>query len=73
MLRRKSTKQSNGPCVHEFMIPTCKGDNQCMKKITVDEVHVAVKKALLNLFSEIDAQQLDYVSSDATPLGVVLR
>ncbi len=44
-----------------------------MKKITVDEVHVAVKRALLNLFSEIDAQQLDYVSSDATPLGVVLR
>lgn len=61
------------PCVHEFMIPPCKGDNQCMKKITVDEVHVAVKRALLNLFSEIDAQQLDYVSSDATPLGVVLR
>ena len=44
-----------------------------MKKITVDEVHVAVKKALLNLFSEIDAQQLDYINSDAAPLGVVLR
>jgi ADP-heptose:LPS heptosyltransferase len=61
------------PCVHEFMIPPCKGDNQCMKKITVDEVHGAVKKALLNLFSEIDAQQLDYINSDAAPLGVVLR
>lgn len=44
-----------------------------MKKITVDEVHEAVKKTLLNLFSEIDAQQLDYISLDDAPLGVVLR
>ena len=52
---------------------SCKGDNQRMKKIIVDEVHDAVKKTLLNLFSETDAQQLDYISIDAAPLGVVLR
>jgi hypothetical protein len=55
------------------MIPPCKGNNQCMKKIIVDDVHDAVKKTLLNLFSEIDAQRLDYINSDAVPLGVVLR
>jgi ADP-heptose:LPS heptosyltransferase len=26
------------PCVHDFLTPPCRGDNQCMKKITVDEV-----------------------------------
>lgn len=26
------------PCVHDFLTPPCKGDNQCMKQITVDEV-----------------------------------
>lgn len=26
------------PCVHDFIIPPCNGDNQCMKLIEVDEV-----------------------------------
>ena len=26
------------PCVHEFVIPPCKGNNACMKLITVDDV-----------------------------------
>ena len=26
------------PCVHDFIIPPCKGDNQCMKLISIDEV-----------------------------------
>lgn len=25
------------PCVHDFLSPPCNGDNQCMKKITVNE------------------------------------
>jgi len=49
---------------------SCKGDNQRMKKIIVDEVHDAVKKTLLNLFSEMDAQQLDYISIDDARLGL---
>ena len=32
------------------MIPSCKGDNQCMKKINLDEVLGALKKAVLNIF-----------------------
>ncbi len=26
------------PCVHEFLTPPCRGDNQCMKLITTEEV-----------------------------------
>ena len=26
------------PCVHDFLVPPCLGDNQCMKKITPNEV-----------------------------------
>jgi ADP-heptose:LPS heptosyltransferase len=34
------------PCVHDFAISPCKGDNQCMKRITTDEVMNAVRKVL---------------------------
>ncbi len=34
------------PCVHEFLTPPCKGDNQCMKMITVNEVLKIVKKLM---------------------------
>lgn len=61
------------PCVHEFVIPPCKGDNQCMKKITVDEVVEGVRKAFLNNFTENQFLEPDYVGSDLAPLGVVLR
>ncbi|NJK95969.1 MAG: glycosyltransferase family 9 protein [Bacteroidales bacterium] len=27
------------PCVHEFKIPPCKGNNICMKSISVNEVY----------------------------------
>jgi len=36
------------PCVHEFIIPPCGGDNQCMKLIEVAEVLNAVDKALFS-------------------------
>jgi ADP-heptose:LPS heptosyltransferase len=26
------------PCVHDFLVPPCGGDNQCMRQITVEEV-----------------------------------
>lgn len=31
------------PCVHEFVVPPCKGNNQCMQMITVAEVVEAYK------------------------------
>jgi ADP-heptose:LPS heptosyltransferase len=34
------------PCVHDFIIPPCKGDNQCMKLIAVSEVLLACKHLL---------------------------
>jgi len=30
------------PCVHEFTLPPCRGDNQCMKRIGVEEVLAGV-------------------------------
>lgn len=61
------------PCVHDFLIPPCKGDNQCMKKISVMEVEEAIRKALRNEFVNSDFLIPDYISSDSSPLGVVLR
>lgn len=61
------------PCVHEFMIPPCKGDNQCMKKITVEEVKSSVRKQLTNdTLNTKDIILIDYVNG-TFPLGVVLR
>jgi ADP-heptose:LPS heptosyltransferase len=34
------------PCVHDFNIPPCAGDNMCMKLISVDEVFEAVCRNL---------------------------
>jgi ADP-heptose:LPS heptosyltransferase len=61
------------PCVHDFLIPPCKGDNQCMKKIGVTEVTEAVRKAMQNDFGSSGFQEPDYINSEAAPLGVVLR
>lgn len=33
------------PCVHEFDIPPCLGDNQCMKQIQVEKVIAAIDKS----------------------------
>ncbi|MES2141076.1 MAG: glycosyltransferase family 9 protein [Bacteroidota bacterium] len=61
------------PCVHEFLIPPCKGDNQCMKKIKVEEVFKSVHSQL-NSTENFTNRQLfiDYTNGDG-PLGVVLR
>lgn len=61
------------PCVHEFIIPPCKGDNQCMKKIKVEEVLNSVRSQLDSNSSFINQQSdIDYTSG-GSPLGVVLR
>jgi ADP-heptose:LPS heptosyltransferase len=61
------------PCVHEFIIPPCKGDNQCMKKISISEVQAAVKNAMSGKFEPAVPVSQDYLHSDESPLGVVLR
>lgn len=61
------------PCVHEFIIPPCKGDNQCMKKITVDEVLNSVRSKLNSTGNSAYQQpDIDYTNGENT-LGVVLR
>lgn len=35
------------PCVHSFLIPPCKGNNICMKNISVTEVKEALKESLI--------------------------
>lgn len=61
------------PCVHDFLIPPCKGDNQCMKKIGTKEVVDAVGKAFRNEYINDHFPELDYTGSETNPLGVVLR
>jgi ADP-heptose:LPS heptosyltransferase len=34
------------PCVHEFLTPPCKGDNQCMKLIDIEEVEILCRRLL---------------------------
>ncbi len=63
------------PCVHEFSIPPCKGDNQCMKLIAVNEVFDAVQEMFSrgnNFISTEKSDQTIYLSSDGV-LGKVNR
>lgn len=67
------------PCVHEFITPPCRGDNQCMKLIGITEVMEAVK----NTLQEGDGNQDSSFSSDViyraeeggkqSVLGIVVR
>ena len=38
------------PCVHDFAVSPCKGNNVCMKQITVDEVLLKVEQLISNCF-----------------------
>ena len=53
------------PCVHEFAIPPCRGNNQCMKQISVAEVLRAIDTSALSAETTIA-----YKLSDET-LGFV--
>jgi ADP-heptose:LPS heptosyltransferase len=61
------------PCVHEFIIPPCKGDNQCMKKIMVEEVLNSVMSQLDPTMNFVNQQSGIQYTNGKTPLGVVLR
>ncbi len=61
------------PCVHEFLIPPCKGDNQCMKKITVTEVFNSARATLNSEVKFTNPQpEIDYTNGNR-PLGIILR
>jgi ADP-heptose:LPS heptosyltransferase len=59
------------PCVHDFLIPPCKGNNQCMKLITPEEVWEAVKLFQTTLPHTIPSENIIYESEFI--LGQVLR
>jgi ADP-heptose:LPS heptosyltransferase len=63
------------PCVHDFIVPPCKGDNQCMKKIMVNEVFLQVKKIIDSNFiiaaEIIPDNSIDYIGLDENPLGLI--
>lgn len=40
------------PCVHDFITPPCKGNNICMKLITVEEVHDKIKRLVSNTITD---------------------
>jgi len=66
------------PCLYEFSKPPCNGDNQCMKIITPNEVFMAVKDALANIFTQnsfIDKDNivLKKINKPNIPLGIVAR
>ena len=64
------------PCVHDFISPPCKGDNQCMKKITVKEVELLCKNILSGTINEgkILTQEMEFLKNDGqTSLGIVDR
>lgn len=61
------------PCVHEFIIPPCKGNNQCMRLIEVNEVLIAVDLLLRDQYHVLDAQRKMYKTSSTSTLGIVTR
>ncbi len=49
------------PCVHEFSTPPCKGNNSCMKAITVEEVMNSVREFMRDgKFSKHNPQPTSY-------------
>jgi ADP-heptose:LPS heptosyltransferase len=57
------------PCVHEFAIPPCRGNNQCMKQIALAEVLGAVE-ASINYTAALKETAIAYSISQET-LGFV--
>lgn len=59
------------PCVHEFLIPPCKGNNQCMKLISVEEVWEIIKSYKAMPAATIVPENIIYQSEYI--LGQVVR
>lgn len=62
------------PCVHLFLTPPCKGDNQCMKKISVERVLKAAEYVLTGskqLPPSLLNGHPDFTNEQGHPLGVM--
>lgn len=62
------------PCVHDFLVPPCGGDNQCMKQITMEEVDALCTRLLRGDSSSFAPERLRFTRTQAEgALGVVNR
>ena len=63
------------PCVHDFVIPPCNGDNICMKLITVDEVFEKAKAQIENtaLVNGFIDETIYYANETYKVIGLVGR
>lgn len=57
------------PCVHEFSIPPCRGNNTCMQRIEVNEVLLALNLCLGRKTEQIDSPFIYQI--ETTTLGFV--
>jgi ADP-heptose:LPS heptosyltransferase len=60
------------PCVHHFLEAPCRGDNQCMKLISVDDVSEAVEILLVGKSVRTRIADIQY-SSEKTVFGTQKR
>ena len=62
------------PCIHEFDVPPCKGNNQCMKTITADQVCEVLTRALQQPSSPIQTgHPIRYSGLNNEVLGMTSR
>jgi ADP-heptose:LPS heptosyltransferase len=63
------------PCIYEFDVPPCKGDNQCMKAISVDDVFEAIVVTLGSAPAAHSApDNMIYTRNGGHyPLGIVIK
>ncbi|MBS1776685.1 MAG: glycosyltransferase family 9 protein [Bacteroidetes bacterium] len=64
------------PCVHEFRIPPCLGNNQCMKQISVDEVLTEINRLTSDIpLQKVAEKNRTYTTNDPDYdiLGMVKR
>lgn len=61
------------PCVHDFEIPPCKGNNVCMQLISIDEVYQVVNDLLLKQGATSKHQPHFVYQQNGTVLGQVTR
>jgi len=63
------------PCVHQFTISPCRGDNQCMKQLNMNDVHIIVNKILNENQIQKDSIQssIIYKIAKYIPLGLLKK
>lgn len=61
------------PCVHDFEIPPCKGNNICMKLIQTDEVYSAFESVIKNVYKSDNIYKSAVYFSHDEILGLVKR